>query len=221
LSDYKSMDVWIQDSFHELELKLLFMRLVISLDLQGTLESRQLKTAIVKRFWRDWTIESPLGNFGNRSQIRRISRKLWSGILVLLWDLTHLPFISPVSLNTMISCFHSTVDSLHEHVDIGQSPVEVREVIELAWNGLTLIGLVICDVQPTHTLGTIMLLTPLIVAFYSTRAHLLNLSHGLATVKHLLSSFDEACLDIVSETREWDKPRDPSRAISIWVGICA
>jgi hypothetical protein len=215
LSDYKSHAVWIQDSFQELELKMFFMRFLVSLDLQGTLESGQLKKVIVKQFWKDWTRGST--TLPNRTQIRRVMRSLWSGLLRLLCDLTQNPLVSPAVLDNTISSLYLAIDSIPEHDDI-TSTVEVQDLIDLARSCLFLIGLVVCEVEPMNASSIPCSGASLIVGFLSTRLRLENLPNGVN--KELLSSFDTACCKLASIGREYEQ-MEMSRAVTAWVSICS
>jgi hypothetical protein len=144
LSDYRGHSPWIQDTFQELQLKFRFIRFVISLDLQNSHESQELKQTIVKRFWKDW--ETDPTTLQNRVQTRRLSRGLWTGLLSLLTQ-------TPPHLNT-ISFVHTTVDSILEQDNSANPMLNFSHAIELAGCCLVLTGLVLCQQQPPSMLGS-------------------------------------------------------------------
>jgi hypothetical protein len=155
LSDYKSYPKWIQDSFSELEVKYKFLRFVLSLDLQGTPASAELKQSVVKRFLRSWTTAQP-SSPGNRTIIRRLSRDIWSGLLNLL-SYFEAQFALGISCIPMeiIASIRLAVYQIPRPVDPENIPYELWHLIDLGVCSLVLIELVLkSEVQTADLYGS-------------------------------------------------------------------
>ena len=152
-SDCKHQATWIQESFVEVQVKLQFIRLVATLDLNGTANSVDLKSSLMKKFLR-WVKTSPDSwddptSRYNKVALRNRSRKLWSELLTLLSCLI-VPADRVSYIDQVISSIHSTIDLIQD-LDCEWLPTELRDS---AISSLALMGMVVSELQLDNPNGS-------------------------------------------------------------------
>lgn len=88
LSDFR-FSPWIHGAFGDIQVKFQFLRFILSLERERTIEGTTFKKLIISSFLRTW-----ISTFPN-TQLREVARNLWSNLFDLLSLLQHRSTITP------------------------------------------------------------------------------------------------------------------------------
>ena len=160
---------WLQESYSELEVKIQFVKLSVSLQLRSVNDFAVIQQSLKKRFLRDFNMSASgtqiIGQHSSRSTInrqnsRRLMTQLWLKLLALMMDLISRG-TSPssglcYSTIAIILSIHSIIDLITIEQDESRSVDD--DTNDLAIYCLTLIGMVMSEVEPNYLLGFLSLL---------------------------------------------------------------
>jgi hypothetical protein len=226
LSLDRSWPQWIQDSFEDVRMKLRFIRLMITLESKGTVETQLLKMSIADRFfdmwgWKDGTDQSQeaLALATDKLIIRRLSGALWGKFVDLLQHVDDSWALSDEILDTIRSIHHL----VKQRPAAGSTtvPIRLNRFVDTAVDVFVFIGLLLCEWQRDGVAAELRELELLLSLSSATRDGLAYLMGDQIVQDHaLLEAFDDVCWNRFLGLESTESDAGPLPFISAWLRIC-